>query len=287
MKTNQRRIVLPLVALFILGLVVIACGAASVFAYRQFSRDEDVAFSFAVDGKQDTGEGALNQEGVLVINVEPDSPAAVAGLRRGSIILEVNGESVNTPQELREAIQQHEAGDTITLTVLNGNEMEEIEATLASAGPYLGVDIGGQSPFPGRGHLDIQPFLPPDFEFPRDRDMPRFPEGLSPFSENFFAGAFVSYVEPNSPAFDADLQPGDVITEVDSESIDSREQLVEFISQKSPGDAVELTIRRGDETLTISLTLDSHPENSSKGYIGIRLAPFTFRQESREDFFQE
>jgi S1-C subfamily serine protease len=287
MKTKQRRIALLLVALLVLGMVVIVGAVVSVLAYRQFTRNDDLALSFAVDGKQDTGERAFNQDGVLVINVEPDSPAATAGLRRGNVILAVNGENVNTPQELRQAIQQHEAGEIITLTVLNGDEMEEIEATLASAGPYLGVDIGGQSAFPGRGQFDIQPFLPPDFDIPYDRDTPRFPEGLSPFSENFTAGAIVSFVEPNSPALEANLQPGDVITKVDSESIDGREQLIEFISQKSPGDVVQLTISRGDETLAISLTLDSHPENSSKGYIGIRLAPFTLRQEFREDFFHE
>jgi serine protease Do len=266
-------------------MVVIGSAVASVFAYRHFNRNDNVAYSFSLDSKQGTGGRAFNQDGVLVTDIDPDGPAASAGLRRGSIILEVNGESVNTPQELRRSIQQHEAGETITLTVLNGEEVEEIEVTLASVGPYLGVDIGGQRAFPGQGQFDIQPFLPPNFEFPRDGGMPRFPEGRPPFSENLLAGAFVSFVEPDSPASDADLQPGDVITEVDNETVDSREQLIESISQKNPGDDVELAVRRGDETLTISVTLDSHPEDASRAYLGIRLAPFTFRQQFREGFF--
>ena len=61
--------------------------------------------------------GLSVKEGVLVREVTKDMPAAVAGLKPGDVITEVNGISVKTGSELIEEIQKHEIGDKITLTV--------------------------------------------------------------------------------------------------------------------------------------------------------------------------
>ena len=63
----------------------------------------------------DSGRGTLNGyglelgqsadgEGVVVLNVEPDSKAARKGIRPGDIIVSVNGEPVTKRQDLSEAI---------------------------------------------------------------------------------------------------------------------------------------------------------------------------------------
>ena len=67
------------------------------------------------------------ERGVLLLGVTPDSPAAEIGLRRGDIILAVDGEEVDSPSELHTAIRaQVGRGQTVTLLVLRCEEPEEM-----------------------------------------------------------------------------------------------------------------------------------------------------------------
>jgi len=62
--------------------------------------------------------GAPDGEGVLVRNVNSDSPGAKAGLKAGDVITTFNGERIRTTGELREKLAGVEAGKTATLGVL-------------------------------------------------------------------------------------------------------------------------------------------------------------------------
>jgi S1-C subfamily serine protease len=68
-------------------------------------------------------------------------------------------------------------------------------------------------------------------------------------------GAYITSVVSGSPAAQAGLQSGDVITAIDGTEIQSDSGLAEIISQDKPGDTVTLTVQRGNQTLTIKLTL--------------------------------
>lgn len=87
-----------------------------------------------------------DQTGVLVIEVQQDSPADKAGLRAGSdeftlqgetvtiggdVITGFNGQSINSIDELVSRIQSSAAGDEVTLTILRGGEQMEVQAVLA------------------------------------------------------------------------------------------------------------------------------------------------------------
>lgn len=69
-------------------------------------------------------------QGLVVTDVMPDSPAAKAGLRRGDVITAVGGKTVADPVELRHMVQQIGAGKDITLTVLHGQDKKEVQARL-------------------------------------------------------------------------------------------------------------------------------------------------------------
>lgn len=66
-------------------------------------------------------QGGSADEGVEVMAVEPDSPAAEAGLRRGDIITRVDDRNVTTRQELRQALQRIGSGQEVTLEILRGS----------------------------------------------------------------------------------------------------------------------------------------------------------------------
>ena len=97
----------------------------------------------AVEGQTETT--APSERGVLLLGVTPESPAAGADLRRGDIILAVDGEEIDSAIELRQAIRELEPGTTVTLLVLRCEEPEEMEVVLGEAADqehaYLGVSL--------------------------------------------------------------------------------------------------------------------------------------------------
>jgi putative serine protease PepD len=73
------------------------------------------------------------------------------------------------------------------------------------------------------------------------------------------AGAAVAEVRPGSPAQDAGLRAGDVITRVDGRAVESTEDVHRAIESKKPGDELELTVDRDGATRTVTATLGSRP----------------------------
>ena len=73
----------------------------------------------------------------------------------------------------------------------------------------------------------------------------------------------VAPVQAGSPAAKAGLQPGDVITAVNSTPVASINQFVATIANYAPGDTVTLTVNRGGSTKTIKLTLGSQPASAT------------------------
>ena len=73
-------------------------------------------------------------------------------------------------------------------------------------------------------------------------------------------GAVVDKVEADSPASKAGLQTGDVIVEFAGERVRSVAELRRLVRETPPGRAVEVRVRRGGGTKTLSATLESRPE---------------------------
>jgi S1-C subfamily serine protease len=54
----------------------------------------------------------------LIVGVVPDGPADDAGLIEGDIVVEFDGASIETPDDLGEAIRSHSPGDTVEVALV-------------------------------------------------------------------------------------------------------------------------------------------------------------------------
>lgn len=61
--------------------------------------------------------GLTDESAVMIVGVQPGSPADLAGLQRGDIIREVDGQAVHSVQEVREAIAKADSQDSLLLLV--------------------------------------------------------------------------------------------------------------------------------------------------------------------------
>ena len=73
------------------------------------------------------------------------------------------------------------------------------------------------------------------------------------------SGASLAEVRSGTPAARAGLESGDVVTEFDSTSVESADELRRLVDSKQPGDQIELTIERDGKTQTVKVTLGTRP----------------------------
>lgn len=65
-------------------------------------------------------------KGVLVVRVLPDSPAAAAGLRRGDAIVQIDGQSVTTAEQLQSIVDNSRVGQPLQVKVQRGNQTQQL-----------------------------------------------------------------------------------------------------------------------------------------------------------------
>ncbi|NPA26656.1 MAG: site-2 protease family protein [Chloroflexi bacterium] len=73
------------------------------------------------------GAGLPEPQGVLIWYVEPNSPAAEAGLQVGDVVIEAEGQPTRTPEDLQRVVQAH-LGEPLTLTVLRNGQRLQVTA---------------------------------------------------------------------------------------------------------------------------------------------------------------
>jgi serine protease Do len=86
--------------------------------------------------------GLPERDGVLVREVEPDSPAARAGLREGDLIVAAGGREIREPDDVYDALGEVHAGSRLQLSVVRGAEDLTLEASFESTASASDSDAG-------------------------------------------------------------------------------------------------------------------------------------------------
>lgn len=86
---------------------------------------------YGIDMDEVTAKRNNLVEGVYVYQVFSGSPAEAAGISRGDIIVEFDGQQVKTKQELNNAKNQKSIGDKVKVKVYRDGDYQELEITLS------------------------------------------------------------------------------------------------------------------------------------------------------------
>jgi serine protease Do len=74
--------------------------------------------------------GLTADEGVLVTAVEPDTPAAKAGIKAGDVVLEFDGKAIREGAQLRKEVRQAEGGAAVAMKLQRDGKALDIQVTL-------------------------------------------------------------------------------------------------------------------------------------------------------------
>ncbi len=153
--------------------------------------------------------------GALVADVEPNGPAAKAGLRPGDVVTTVNGTAVDDPRALARQVAALRPGTGAQVTVLRDGAEQTLGMTTAAL-PDKAADASAPGePSSGQLGLALAPISP----------AARQSLGLG----DEVRGAVIAAVRPNSPASEAGLKPGDVLQSVGNRPVATPEDAVRAI----------------------------------------------------------
>jgi len=167
-------------------------------------------------------------EGATIAEVQADSPASKAGLRKGDVVTGFNGRPVRGAAELRARLGVVPVGETVDLQVQRGGEKRTLKAQIgaiesAGSGGEAVQELAGavlqevtRSGLPGRNRAVL-----------------------------------VTAVKPESPAFRHGLRAGDLIVGVNARRVSSVKELTAAL--KSRG-GVQVNVLRGENILTIPVS---------------------------------
>jgi serine protease Do len=175
------------------------------------------------------------EKGALVGSVESNSPGAKAGLERGDVITEIDGQPVPGPNDLRLKVGSMAPGTTVHLKVWRNGETREMTLTLGEApsGKAAGSNAQGQtgnSPMAGVQVDDLTNDIRQQLGLGAD-----------------VKGVVVTEVPDGSPAAEVGLQRGDVIEQVNRHQVNSVSDYRRLI-REAGGQALVLLVNRGGNT---------------------------------------
>jgi serine protease Do len=177
--------------------------------------------------------------GALVAEVIKNSPAAIAGVKRGDVIIEFDGHPIKDRRELPLLVTRTPLGKTVTFKIVrekqekdlvaNITESQEAELAAAESRPKM---TGTPSSF-GLRVQDLSPDLAHEL-------------GLD-------SGVLISGVEPGSRGDEVGLQARDVILEVNRSPVKDVSSYQQALTAGGKGTIVLLLVKRGDSTLYFAL----------------------------------
>ncbi|PBB65225.1 serine protease [Mesorhizobium sp. WSM4312] len=190
---------------------------------------------------KDIGEslGLKSGKGALVSSAQDAGPGKKAGITAGDVITQVDGKDVASPKELARMIGAYAPGKSVDVTVWRNGKNETVK-----------VDLGTLPSSNKQASDDNSKQVAPAAKAETLTDL-----GLTVTKSDDGKGLVVTDVDPDGAAADRGVQPGDVITTINSAAVNSTDDVTKAMADamKSGRKAVLMQITRNDSNRFVAL----------------------------------
>jgi serine protease Do len=174
--------------------------------------------------------------GALVGEVEPNAPAAKAGIKTGDVITAVNGKKVNDPRELRLMIGSMAPGTKAHMDINREGQTKTFDVKLAEM-PASATEEGTETSseetaqpekttvFGGVAVTSVTDDIRTALNLPKE-----------------IQGAVIADIDAESPAAKAGLREGDVIQEVNKQPVKSAKDLLAISKKLKPNEKILMRV---------------------------------------------
>lgn len=174
---------------------------------------------------QDLKKAYTNKEGALVTDVQKDSAAFNAGLKRGDLIVKVDNTTIKSPMDLKNYIGSIDPKQQIELSYERDNEIKTVKFMLKTDEKLLQYE---------KDYIDGLKLVELDS---KNKQQYRIPENIS--------GILITEVSPKSKAEQAGFEAGDIIVGVNQYEISNFKELSKALNLNKDKEYVKIWINRG------------------------------------------
>ncbi|HYY84865.1 MAG TPA: DegQ family serine endoprotease, partial [Beijerinckiaceae bacterium] len=240
-----------------IGFAVPAATATAVIdQLRQFGETRRGWLGVRIQNVDDATAEALNlggARGALVAGVDEKGPAKPAGIEVGDVITRFDGKEVKDSRDLPRIVASTPVGKAVDVTVVRKGKEQVKSVTLGRLEDNDRQQQAGLNQPPAEAPSVTRQALGLNLSSISDEVRKRFS-----IKENV-KGVVVTRVDPNSPAADKRIQPGDVVVEVGQEPVATPADVTRRLDQlKKDGrkSALLLVSNAQGEVRFVALSLD-------------------------------
>ena len=177
------------------------------------------------------------EQGVVIGSVQAGGPAEKAGLKQGDVILAVNGEAVKNGDELVEKVSDTPVGQSVNLRIMRDKKQQDIKVEIGDRALVFADRFGS-----GEEEADTAPEgTDVKFGFSIQNLTPELAGRLG-ISET--KGVLVTAVDANSFAEDVGLERGDVIVQINQQTVNRVDDVQRIQRGLKSGDDVVFLVQQ-------------------------------------------
>jgi serine protease Do len=270
--------------LLLAGLVTIGYVMTPVATAQQQNRNPEPrgAWDLALEGPGSSigvtvRDQSSDATGVLIDSVREGTPATRAGLQKGDVIVEFDGERTRSARQFTRLVRETAPGRPVKMTVMRDGARRTLDITpeardsvMVQQFPHVTGDVLRALPREFNFRFDPQDFFTEGFGSNR-----RLGVSVVPLSDQLAAyfgvkeGVLVSEVSSGTPAATAGIQAGDVITAVNGRTVLSSADVVREVREADPGSTLDIGLTRNRKEMTVKVTLPQRRQAPSPGTLPI------------------
>ncbi len=203
----------------------------------------------------------MTEAGVRISDLEQGGAAQLAGLKKDDVLKEIQGEKIETIEQLKQAVAKYQIGETVKVGYLRQNQIHYSNAILQTKNTEE-IVMQHQRRRGEHHYYRNTTMADPCKKLEELRSEPFM--GVYINIEQGVTGAIISSIINNTGAAASALQEGDILSKINGEPLSDYESLRTILKKYQPGQSVNVTYLRQNKKEKTTVVLSSLADRETR-----------------------